>query len=282
MSGLVYLNGDWIAPEAAKVSVFDRGFLFAEGIYEVVPVYHRRPFLAEHHLARLTRSLEAIGIEAPGQAFWLALVDDLIANNPSIESGLVYFQVTRGAESKRNHLPQGPMTPTIFATFTPMQLHWDTPAPAKVTLCDDIRWLRCDIKSVSLLGNQLLKQEAQRRGAIEPLLHRDGRITEGASSNYFAVKQGELYTAPADHLILAGITRMWVIELAQRLGLQVNEQPFHVAELGELDELFLTSSSREVQPIGQIDDIIVADGRCGKVTQQLIDAFHASKREHIA
>lgn len=274
----VYLNGEWLAPEAAKVSVFDRGFLFADGIYEVVPVYQARPFLLQHHLARLERSLAALAIPDPGHAFWLELIDGLLARNQSQDT-LVYIQVTRGAEEKRSHLPQGPLQPTIFASVSAMPVHWDTPAPASVTLLEDIRWLRCDIKSISLLGNIMLKQQAQARGALEPLLHRDGLITEGASSNYFGVKNGILYTAPTDHLILPGITRMWVIELARNLGIPVEEKAFAVADLAQLDELFLTSSSREVQPIGQIDDIIIGQGSCGKITEQLVQAFHASKRE---
>ncbi|RUO56036.1 aminotransferase class IV [Pseudidiomarina homiensis] len=274
----VYLNGEWLAPEAAKVSVFDRGFLFADGIYEVVPVYQGQPFLLEHHLARLERSLAALAIESAGQQFWLELIDDLLARNQS-DNALVYIQVTRGAEAKRSHLPQGPLAPTIFASVSAMPVHWDVPAPAQATLLEDIRWLRCDIKSISLLGNIMLKQQAQACGALEPILHRDGLITEGASSNYFAVKNGELYTAPTDHLILPGITRMWVIELARELGIPVHEQAFAVTDLAQLDELFLTSSSREVQPIGQIDDIIIGQGGCGKVTEQLVHAFHASKRQ---
>lgn len=281
MSGLVYLNGEWLAPENAKVSVFDRGFLFADGIYEVIPVYQGQPFLAEHHLARLHRSLAAIAIPDQPDSFWQALIDGLITRN-AVNNGLIYFQITRGAETKRSHLPQTTLAPTVFASVSPLELHWDTPEPAKVVLCEDIRWLRCDIKSISLLGNIMLKQFAQQQDAIEPLLHRDGSITEGASSNYFAVKEGVIYTAPADHLILPGITRMWVLQLAQKLNLPVREEAFHVHELPQLDELFLTSSSREVQPIGKIDDIIIGNGRCGPLTQQLIEAFHESKRAHLA
>ncbi|MDX1705072.1 D-amino acid aminotransferase [Pseudidiomarina sp.] len=279
MSSTVYLNGDWIAPEHAKVSVFDRGFLFADGIYEVVPVYSGKPFLLELHLARLYRSLREITITVADDAFWHELVRDLIErNNYGDANGLIYIQVTRGAEASRAHLPGNSLTPTVFATISPLAIHWDQPAPARVTLLEDIRWLRCDIKSISLLGNILLKQQAASVGAVEPILHRDGLITEGASSNFFAVHNGELFTAPKNHLILPGISRDWVIELAHEAGIRVHEEPFKVADLPQLDELFLTSSSREVQPIGQIDDIIIADGQCGPVTAILIEAFHASKR----
>lgn len=281
MPDSVFLNGEWLAPEAAKVSVFDRGFLFADGIYEVVPVYQGNPFLLEHHLARLDRSLGALSIPNAGDDFWRTLIHELLERNQS-QDALVYIQVTRGAEATRSHLPKAELQPTIFASVAPMPVHWHVPIPEKVTLLEDIRWLRCDIKSISLLGNIMLKQQAQDCGALEPLLHRDGKITEGASSNYFAVKDGVIYTAPTDHLILPGITRMWVLQLAHELGIPVKEQAFEVADLAQLDELFLTSSSREVQPIGQIDDIIIGQGGCGPITERLVHAFHASKRELIA
>lgn len=280
MSNLVYLNGDWVADENAKVSVFDRGFLFADGVYEVVPVYQRRPFLLNLHIQRLQRSAEAIGIESIAAEFWYQLVSDLIHRN-NLDDCLVYIQLTFGADSQRSHLPTHPLTPTIYASVSPLQVHWNTPTPVKVAVLEDIRWHRCDIKSISLLGNIMLKREAAKKGALEPLLHRNGRITEGASCNYFLVKQGALYTPPADHLILAGITRTWVIQLARQLGIEVFEIVCDVNQLQHADEVFLTSSSREVQPVGQIDDIIVGNGQCGVITAQIAEAFHASKRHLI-
>lgn len=280
MSDIVYLNGDWVTGNNAKVSVFDRGFLFADGVYEVIPVYQRRPFLPELHIQRLQRSADAIGIAPITTEFWHQLVLDLINRN-NLDDGLVYIQLTFGADSQRSHLPTQPLTPTIYASLSPLSVHWNTPKPVKIAVLEDIRWHRCDIKSISLLGNIMLKREAAKRGAIEPLLHRDGRITEGASCNYFMVKQGRLYTPPADHLILAGITRTWVIQLAQQLAIEVHEEALNVNELQHVDEVFLTSSSREVQPVGQIDDIIVGNGQCGTITAQIAEAFHASKRHLI-
>ncbi|WP_417685120.1 aminotransferase class IV [Pseudidiomarina gelatinasegens] len=280
MTTMVYLNGEWLASEQAKVSVFDRGFLFSDGIYEVVPVYQGHPFLLELHLQRLHRSLTEIGIEAPTKHFWNTLVDELIQRNAAHDC-LVYIQVTMGAEAQRSHLPSSELQPTIFACVSSLQVHWQVPQPVKVAVLEDIRWQRCDIKSISLLGNIMLKREAAARGALEPLLHRDGRITEGASCNYFAVHQGKLLTPPADHLILSGITRTWVLHLAQQLQIETVEEPIYVNQLHHFDELFLTSSSREVQPVGQIDDIIVGNGQCGEVTARLAEAFHASKRHLI-
>ncbi len=284
MTTTVYLNGDWVASDQAKVSVFDRGFLFADGVYEVVPVYSSRPFHLERHLDRLRRSLDAIGISAPTDSFWQQMLHELLERN-SFDDCLIYIQVTHGADLQRAHLPHQVLQPTIFAMVSPLRVHWDIPKPIATCVLNDIRWLHCDIKSISLLGNIMLKREAQARGIDEPMLQRDGYVTEGASSNFFAVKQGVIYTAPADHLILPGITRNLVVELAQDLGIKVVEEPFAVTALADLDEVFLTSSSREVQPVHKIDDIIIGNdnnaGECGPIAKQLAEAFHASKRHLI-
>lgn len=281
MAATIYLNGAWLAPADAKVSVFDRGFLFADGVYEVVPVYQRQPFCLAEHLARLQRSLAALSIEGPSLGTWQDLIAELIARHDQ-QDALVYIQVTRGAEAQRSHLPQGPMQPTVMLSLSPLQVHWHQPEPVAVTLLEDLRWLRCDIKSISLLGNIMLKQQAAALGYSEPLLARDGMITEGASCNFFGVLDGILYTAPKNHLILPGITRDHVIRLAEDLGIEVREQAFSVAALPRLSELFLTSSSREVQPVRRIDDIIIGDGACGPLTARLVEAYHASKRAFLS
>ncbi len=278
MHNTVFLNGEWLAAEAAKVSVYDRGFLFADGIYEVVPVYQRRPFLINAHLARMQRSLAALNISAPAADYWQTVINELLARN-DLADALVYIQITRGAEKNRSHLPSGSMQATLFASLSPLKVHWHQPQPTAVTLLDDIRWLRCEIKSISLLGNIMLKQQAHQAGFSEPLLQRDGYITEGASCNFFGVRDGVIYTAPKSHLILSGITREHVIHLARELNLELREEAFAVADLAQLDELFLTSSSREVQPIDRIDAMIVGNGQCGPITAQLVAAYHASKRK---
>lgn len=189
MGETVYLNGDWLPAEAAKVSVFDRGFLFADGVYEVVTVYAGQLFLLDRHLARLNRSLAALNIANRSNAEWQQLFEQAIAKN-SIADGFIYLQVTRGADTKRSHMPATTLTPTVFISATHIQLPTELPQPVRVCVMDDIRWLRCDIKSISLLGNILLKQQAVAMGGMEPLLHRNGRVTEGASCNYFIVKDG--------------------------------------------------------------------------------------------
>lgn len=275
MGETVYLNGDWLPAEAAKVSVFDRGFLFADGIYEVVTVYAGQLFLLDRHLERLNRSLTALNIANRSNAEWQQLFEQAIAKN-AIADGFIYLQVTRGADTKRSHMPATTLTPTVFISATHIQLPTELPQPVRVCVMDDIRWLRCDIKSISLLGNILLKQQAVAMGGMEPLLHRNGRVTEGASCNYFIVKDGSLITPPKDELILPGITRDWLVELARDNGFVVREEAFDLDTLYAADECFLTSSSREIQPVGWLDDRSVADGNTGTITKQLAALFRAN------
>lgn len=283
MSDIVYLNGQWLAAEDAKVSVFDRGFLFADGIYEVVSYYHGQPFLIDQHLKRLTNSLKALAIPDPGLKFWHELLGELAERN-QLTSGLVYIQVTRGADTQRTHLPRAGLTPTVFATVTPMSLPHRVDTPVNVAVMEDIRWLRCDLKSISLLGNIMLKQQADSLGAVEPLLVRDGMITEGASCNYFMVVEGVVFTPPKSHLILPGVTRDWVIELARENGFQVREEEISLAQFKAADECFLTSTSREIMPISYIDNepvgrhsLPVATPPADSVTEQLLGVLQRSK-----
>jgi len=274
---LIYLNGDYVPHEQAKISVFDRGFLFADGIYEVLPVYQGQPFMLAEHMQRLHNSLHAIGITPPhSPAEWEAILRHLLSIE-QLDNAILYIQITRGAEFPRNHLPSPNMQPTVMAYLVPFTPPAGEPTPVKVELLEDIRWLRCDIKSVSLLGNILLKLQSSTSGGQEPILHRAGRITEGASCNYFIVKDHELITPPADELILAGLTRQHVLNLARGAHIKVREQAFSTAELFAADECFMTSATREIIPVGQVGNEIIADGHCGPVTQQLIELFRASR-----
>ncbi|MCC5855898.1 MAG: D-amino acid aminotransferase [Idiomarina sp.] len=273
----VFLNGHWLRPEEAAVSVFDRGFLFADGMYEVMPFYRGHVLLFAKHYARLERSLKALEIPNPySEDEWLSICQTLAEQVPDANA-IIYIQITRGAEYPRQHLPSPDLEPTVMATAT----HWTPPAttalPVRTELLEDIRWLRCDIKSISLLGNIMLKREASRLGGFEPVLHRAGRVTEGASCNYFIVKDEVVYTPPADELILGGVTRDWVIQVAKEAGLEVREEAFSVAELMSADECFLTSSTREVQPVGQIGDNQIGNGQIGPVTERIATAFRASR-----
>lgn len=266
----VYLNGRWLAAPEASVSVFDRGFLFGDGVYEVIPVYAGRLFLADAHLARLARSLVAVAIVLPEQAELPALLHQLIAEH-QLQWGLVYLQVTRGADVQRSHLPTQPLRPTLFmcAQATPPPVI--VPAPIRVVSMPDFRWQRGDIKSISLLGATLIKQAAQQQGASEALLHREQQVTEGSACNYFIVRRGILFTPPADHQILAGITRDWIIELARANHISVQQTNISLNDVYQADECFLTSSSRVIQPVHQIDDKLIGTGAVGALTQRLCD-----------
>jgi len=273
----IYLNGEFVAESEARVSVFDRGFLFADGVYEAIPVYHRIPFLFDRHYKRLCGSLEAIGIPFPmNEQEWMRVFRRLLDSTPS-ENASIYIQVTRGTQHPRQHAPADNMTPTVLVTVSPMELPEQLASPVKIEPVEDIRWLRCDIKSISLLGNILLKQEAMKHGAAEPLLHRAGRVTEGAACNYFIVEQEQLRTPPADQLILSGITREWVIELARKAGMKVSEEAFSLAEVYNADECFLTSSTREIVPVTQAGEHQIGNGKPGPVTKRLAELFRAQR-----
>lgn len=273
----VWLNGAIVPASEAKISAFDRGFLFADGIYEVVPLYFGQPFLFTAHMERLERNLAAVGIpQSVQREAWLTIIEQLHADNPT-QHAILYIQITRGAEFPRYHLPSPSLTPTVMATLSAFSPPTENPTPAYVVLMEDIRWHRCDIKSISLLGNIMSKMAADREGAVEPILHRDGLITEGASSNYFIVKDNTLITAPADTLILPGITRDWVLQLAHQQQIAVDERPFTIAELHAADECFLTSSTREILPVGRVDDVIIGTGQCGPLTQTLMRCFRNSR-----
>lgn len=273
----VYLNGEIVPHSEAKISAFDRGFLFADGIYEVVPIYNGMPFLFAAHMQRLARSLREVAIaQTLNPADWHAIIRQLNSAEP-LENSVLYIHITRGSEFPRNHLPSAGLTPTIMATLSPFTPPTGTADAVKVALFEDIRWLRCDIKSVSLLGNIMLKQQAHALGAVEPILHRAGQITEGASSNYFIVRDGALHTAPNNALILPGITREHVLKLARENGITVHEKAFSIADLYAADECFLCSSTREIMPVGYVDEHPIGNGQVGPITQTLIDLFRQSR-----
>jgi D-alanine transaminase len=260
-----WLNGEYLPLLEARVSPLDRGFLFGDGAYEVVPVHRGRPFRLRAHLDRFERSLAELRIRNPlALADWAEVVGRLsrAAAQPEL---LVYLQVTRGAEHGRNHLfPPAATAPTGFAFVSPY------PAPAPATLAqglaavtlEDTRWARCDIKSVALLANVLLRQQAQDQGGAEAILHRDGRVTEGSSSTVFIAREGRLLTPPNDHSILPGTTRDAVLELAAD-WLPVDIRRFALDELRSADEVWIASAGRGVLPVTSIDGRPVAAGTPG-------------------
>ena len=262
---LVHLNGHLMPAAEACVPAMDRGFLFGDGVYEVIPVYSRRPFRLAEHLARLQRSLDAVRIANPHDAAgWAALIGELVAGGESDDQS-VYLQVTRGTAPVRNHAFPKDAVPTVFA----MSEALSTPPAeqrergvATVSAADN-RWHRCDIKAISLLANCLLRQQAVDAGATETVLFRDGIHTEGAAANIFAVKGGMLLAPQKNHLMLPGITYDVVLELAAQHGLPHTVRDVLEAEVRAADELWLTSSTKEVLPIVSLDGRPVGDGRPG-------------------
>ena len=273
-----YLNGEFLPLDQAKISVLDRGFIFGDAIYEVIPVYRRKPLRLAAHLARLNRSLSEIRIDAPlSDGDWTGIIDELIGFQASDDQA-IYLQVSRGVAKREFGLLQG-IEPTVFVVSNPFlpppKQHIDN-GIAAVSL-PDFRWLRCDIKSTSLLGANMLRQFANDAGGAECVLFRDGLLTEGSSSNIFVVKNGVLITPPKSRLILPGITYDLLLELAS-----ANDVPTQVRDVPEIevktaDELMLSASLRELLAITQLDGKPVGSGAPGPVFKRLYELFATYK-----
>lgn len=275
----VSLNGQWLPLEEARVPVLDRGFVFGDGIYEVVPVYGGRKFRWTQHLARLQRSLAAVSIRNPhDETGWTRLVDELVARHPWPDQ-FVYLQVTRGVARRDHAFPPADTSPTVFAMSSelvaPPAAQIEQGAAA-ITLPDE-RWLHCDIKSTSLLGNVLARQAAVASGASECLLIRDGFLTEGAASNIWVVRRGTLFGPPKDNLVLEGIRYGLVAELAAEVGIPLEIRRILREELHAADELMLSSATKELLPITRLDGQAVGDGRPGPVFAALYAAYQRAK-----
>ena len=275
---MIYLNGDFMPIEEARIPVLDRGFIFGDGVYEVIPVYSRRPFRLAEHLRRLQHSLDGIRIKNPhSDAEWSGLLGQLITANES-DDQYIYLHITRGVAKRDHAFPKG-VPPTVFIMSNPLL----TPPKellatgvAAITASDN-RWLRCDIKAISLLPNILLRQMAVDVGAVETVLLREGFMTEGAASNIFVVKNGVLLAPPKNHLMLPGITYDVVLELAA-----AHDIPYEVREVSEYEvrtaqELLLTSSTKEIMPITSLDGKPVGDGIPGEMFTQLYQLYQNYK-----
>jgi D-alanine transaminase len=266
-------NETLIPKNEATIDIDDRGYYFGDGVYEVVKVYEGNPFAMDEHISRLTASLKKLDIPLPFSLDKLVeLIHRLVEKN-AIDNGLVYFQITRGAEP-RNHLYSRKSAP-VFTAFT--QAAQNNQATQEngidVWLTDDIRWLRCDIKTINLLGNVMVKREAADNNCHEAILHRNGTITEGSSSNLFLVKDKVLYTHPATNLILNGITRQLIIDLAKRHDYSVVEEPFPVDVLEHADEAFISSTSVDITPIKTVKGQLSTSFEIGPVTKDLQAKF---------
>ncbi|MFD2371923.1 D-amino-acid transaminase [Brevibacillus sp. GCM10020057] len=273
---MLYVGGKWVAEGEAAVHPEDRGYNFGDGIYEVVRIYKGKMFQWDAHIARLFRSAREIRMNLPWSAAELGtLARQLIDKNGITEDddATLYLQISRGAAPRVHDIPDS-IEPVImgFARKKERPLA-EMKKGQTAQLIEDIRWLRCDIKTLNLLGAVLVKQYAKDAGAQDCILHRNGIVTECSSSNVFAVKNGALYTHPADHLILHGITRQVVIDLARENGIPVYEEAFTTDFLKQADELFLTSTTAEIMPIIAVDGQPVGEGSIGPVALKLQDLF---------
>ena len=278
MSEIVYLNGEFMPLEKAYIPVLDRGFIFGDGVYEVIPVYSRRPFRLPEHLKRLQHSLDSIRLADPmtGEE-WATLIHDIVARNAGDDQS-VYLQVTRGV-AKRDHAFPKNVKPTVFMMSSPLV----TPPPALVEngvsaiTATDYRWLKCDVKSVSLLGNCLLRQAAVDADAVETVLFRDGYLTEASASNVFVVKNGKLLAPPKNHLVLPGITYDVVLELAAANGIALEVREVSEQEVRSADEIWVTSSTKEVLAVTLLDGKPVGDGRPGALFRRMYRLYQDFK-----
>jgi len=282
MPDIVYLNGEFMPIDEARIPVLDRGFIFGDGVYEVIPVYSKRPFRMAEHLRRLQYSLDKIRIANPhDDAEWARLTDDIVRRNGGDDQS-VYLQVTRGVAKRDHAFPKG-VKPTVFMMSTPLV----TPAPALVesgvacVTAEDFRWLNCDIKSVSLLGNCLLRQMSADVDAAETILFRNGQLTEASASNVFVVRNGVLLAPPKDNLVLPGITYDVVLEIARAREFEVEVRPVSEAEVRSADEIWVTSSTKEVLAVTTLDGKPVGDGKPGALFRRMHALYQQFKQEHM-
>ena len=267
-------NDQIVKNEEVLVDKEDRGYQFGDGVYEVVKVYNGELFTATEHIDRFYDSAEKIRITIPYTKDKLhQLLHQLVEAN-NIDTGHVYFQITRGAGPRNHIFPGDDVKPVITgnAKENPRPLE-NFEKGVKATFVEDIRWLRCDIKSLNLLGAVLAKQEAYEKGCYEAILHRDEIITEGSSSNIYGVKEGVLYTHPANNLILNGITRQVITKCAAEIGLTVNEQAMTKEQLLAMDEVIVSSTTSEVTPVIEIDGTVIGNGTPGEWTRKLQAQF---------
>ena len=276
----VYLNGHFMPLADAKVPALDRGFVFGDGVYELVPVYSRKPFRLEEHLRRLQHSLDGIRLANPhGVARWRELIEQLIALQ-EFDDQSIYLQITRGVAPRDHAFPPG-VPPTVFMFAQPLVSATGAQKAAGVCAitAPDIRWGRCDIKAISLLANVLARQQAVDAGCAETVMLRDGFLSEGAASNIFVVKNGVLLAPPPSNLILTGITYDVVLELAAAHGIPAELRAISEAELRSADELWMTSSTKEIMPIVKLDGVPVGAGVPGPLARQMDALYQDFKRQ---
>jgi D-alanine transaminase len=274
MSEIVFLNGEFIKKEKAKISPNDRGFIFADGVYEVAKYYNGKPFRYEDHLKRLERSLAEIEIVYPKIDGLEAIFTELITkNNLQDKHAGVYLQITRGEHKRVHHFPEN-VQPTVYAfAFELPSFKDNLENGIRVITHEDIRWQRCDIKSVSLLPNTMLYNKAVKAGAGECVLIRDGMVTEATHSSVLGVKNGTVITRPLSNLILPGITRKVILEICADNNIPFDEREFSEAEMLDMDELIIAGTGSEITPAIQVNDTIIGNGKPGEITRLIQKRF---------
>ena len=283
MKQTVYLNGQYYPIEEAKISPQDRGFLFGDGIYEVIPVFNKKLFEFDAHLTRLNNGLAAISIANPlSSKEWQDILNKLIQTHPW-DNQFIYLQVTRGVQLERNHLPDDCLTPSVYAYTNPLLPVSDyiIKNGIKAITLEDIRWLRCDIKAITLLPNVMMKIAAKQQGADDAILiNRDGLISEGTASNVFIVQNGKLLTPPTSNKILPGITRLVIENIARDHDITILEQELTLTDLEKADEIWLTSSTKDALPVCQLNGKAVGTGKPGAVWLKM-NTFFAEAKERL-
>lgn len=277
---IVFLNSEYLPVEQATVSVLDRGFLFGDGIYEVIPVFGLKPLRVDEHLQRLQNSLSRISMNNPfDNDTWKHIFDKLLAQNPG-DDRAIYLQITRGAHPVRDLKIQAENCPTIFIMVLQVGAVdvSELEKGIETVTIDDFRWHACDIKSTSLVANVMLREQATQSGVIDAILVREGYVTEGTASNFFMVKDNVLYTPPTSQNLLPGITRDLVLELAIENGIKCEVRQISEAELESADEIWLTSSTREIAPVIRLNGKDVANARAGLVWKKMIHIYQDYKQ----
>jgi D-alanine transaminase len=274
MSRIVYVNGEFLPEENGKVSIFDRGFLFADGVYEVTPIVNGKLVDYDAHMERLDRSLKELKMAWPCTPSELRKVHEELVTRNGLKEGIIYMQVTRGVADRQFNFPKDSKSSLVaFTQVMALVDNANARTGVKIVTTPDLRWLRRDIKSVMLLAPVLGKQEAYEKGANEAWMVEDGKVTEGTSSNAYIVKDGKVITRPLSNRILAGCTRRALFRLAKEHGVQVEERAFTVDEALAADEAFLTSASQFVMPITEIDGHRIGGGQPGPVTRKMREIF---------
>ncbi len=279
---MIYLNGQFVPLEDAKISVLDRGFIFGDGVYEVIPVYNFKPFELERHLVRLQNTLDGIALKNPHtNAEWAALIQQQIEQDSAHPDQYLYLHITRGVAKRDHAFPKDPVAPTVMMISNPLKLPTSEMIESGIKAISliDNRWLRCNLKTISLLPNVLLRQQAVEADATEAILFREDQIlTEGAASNIFAVKNNVLLVPHRDHLILPGVTYDLILDLAKQNHIAFEMRNVLRYEVEHADELWLTSSTKEILPITLLDNKVIGTGKPGALFSKMYQLYQDYKK----